>query len=1172
MSKPQLPNEHYPMKLQKLTIENIASIEKAEIDFAAEPLVDEPVFLICGPTGSGKSTILDAICLALYNKVPRLDNAPSESYSDGLSEFDTGASKGDVRINDPRMLLRRGAKSCRITLTFTDSLNTGYTASWSCRHARGRISGRVSKVDWELTVSDGTYLCKRADVEARIFSAVGMNFEQFRRTTMLAQGEFSRFLTSDANSKSEILEKLTGTSLYSRIGAEIDLRTRRSREVVETLMTRLDSVEFLTGEQKTAAGERLAALSEESKRMNTECDGVVATVQSLRKVADLRSRLAMAEMERVAAEAESLSEEMTAMRGEVRLFDLTSPLRSLIAQRSSITKSIAAEQSKASVTTRYAEALARFGVLCSTRDAACRNLAGLRGRKEALASLEPVFASAGVIGSKVADHQSAVAEARSAGDILKKAEAHVAEATKKAERLEAEERKARENLSALSRSLEEARRSLATLDPERVSAAVTACSGRVKEFDAASRLIDLYIESRDKLSEARSEEAVARRRHAEAVTGDAAAAAALARARNDKHEADMLYDRQRESVDDYLSEVRSRLSVGERCPLCGQEIAELTSDDKFRSLLEPVRKRRDDCAAKFEEAAEQAGRCAAALRSALTEAGKTAKALAAAEAAFGKASSALLSDALCRDYLDSLSGEIDHVRFAAGRSAATEACDKAMESGRQVATAAGLVSELSGKASAATVSCDKIAAERSEAVGHRTKVSGEAEAAGVRLAEAEARKSRIAEELSGLVAGVLEQSVTEQAALLSAAFSSGRFAEFAAEVERFAGDYTRISAIEAELVRTIESLDGAVSKCSECRCEIEKRRPEWAGVAAAALPREMDKADTLADSVASGFAALLTEVVDAGGRLASLKLQLSEAEDAIARFAASNPEVDIVAAEALAALGNGEIEKRRILIANADNRLLLARQKESGLASDLAAAAVSVPEGCTQADIPALDGRIKSLKEAVAECDKERGAIEQRLRDDEEAHRRHSLTLAELEEKRRHLDRWHRLNQLFGSADGKRMRNIAQSFVLADLAVHANHYLRRLSPRYEIVTQPGRLTLLVRDNDAGGDVRPAANLSGGESFIVSLALALGLPSLGGNATAMDVIFIDEGFGTLDSGSRDLVIDTLERLHSLGGKRVGLISHVEALRERIPVKIEVTRLAPTLSEVKVRDSR
>ena len=197
------------MKLIKLKIENIASIETAEIDFDCEPLAGSSVFLITGDTGTGKSTILDSICLTLYNTTPRLNMA-----SGTKSNFGTD----NITARNTSNLLRHGAKQASAILNFIGSDGVEYEAVWQVKRNRN-----YKLTSPEQTLSWGDVTLKNADAVKKITEeAVGLDFDQFCRTTMLAQGQFTQFLKSKDDDKSEILEKLTGTGIYSEIGKKIE--------------------------------------------------------------------------------------------------------------------------------------------------------------------------------------------------------------------------------------------------------------------------------------------------------------------------------------------------------------------------------------------------------------------------------------------------------------------------------------------------------------------------------------------------------------------------------------------------------------------------------------------------------------------------------------------------------------------------------------------------------------------------------------------------------------------------------------------------------------------------------------------------------------------------------------------------------------------------------------
>jgi exonuclease SbcC len=160
------------------------------------------------------------------------------------------------------------------------------------------------------------------------------------------------------------------------------------------------------------------------------------------------------------------------------------------------------------------------------------------------------------------------------------------------------------------------------------------------------------------------------------------------------------------------------------------------------------------------------------------------------------------------------------------------------------------------------------------------------------------------------------------------------------------------------------------------------------------------------------------------------------------------------------------------------------------------------------------------------------------------------------------------VNDAVGSASGDRFAQIAQAVTLAMLVERANLHLNDLKPRYQLEVAASDLALQVIDLDMAGDRRPARLLSGGERFLVSLALALALSGMGTQGALAGTLFIDEGFGSLDSDSLDLAIDALERLQAQG-RMIGVISHVQAMKDRIPVQIEVRKIGGGASEVRLK---
>jgi DNA repair protein SbcC/Rad50 len=206
----------------------------------------------------------------------------------------------------------------------------------------------------------------------------------------------------------------------------------------------------------------------------------------------------------------------------------------------------------------------------------------------------------------------------------------------------------------------------------------------------------------------------------------------------------------------------------------------------------------------------------------------------------------------------------------------------------------------------------------------------------------------------------------------------------------------------------------------------------------------------------------------------------------------------------------------------------------------------------------------ETLREAIGACDSglrqirvDIGAIKNSLSENEKLKEKQQNHIRSLDARKKECARWDDLHLLIGSADGKKFRNFVQGLTFEMMTVHANRQLRKMTDRYLLIRDPLQpLELNVIDNYQAGEIRSTKNLSGGESFIVSLALALGLSQMASRNVRVDSLFLDEGFGTLDDEALETALSTLGGLHQ-EGKLIGVISHVTALKERIGTQIQVT---------------
>lgn len=248
------------MKILAVRLKNLASLAgPIDIDFTAEPLASAGLFAITGPTGAGKSTLLDALCLALFGSVPRLNDIGREAK---VPDAD-----GDIPTSDPRNLLRRGTGSGFAEVDFVGIDGRRYRARWEANRARDKANGKLQlsrqsfyDLDSEQVLASGKNEYKQL-VEARL----GLNFEQFTRAVMLAQSEFGAFLKADDKERSELLEKLTNTAIYTRLGQRAFSKAREAGEAHNALKERASHLLPMAAEARAELDQRLELAQQQFK-------------------------------------------------------------------------------------------------------------------------------------------------------------------------------------------------------------------------------------------------------------------------------------------------------------------------------------------------------------------------------------------------------------------------------------------------------------------------------------------------------------------------------------------------------------------------------------------------------------------------------------------------------------------------------------------------------------------------------------------------------------------------------------------------------------------------------------------------------------------------------------------------------------------------------------------
>ncbi|MDR1921131.1 MAG: AAA family ATPase [Candidatus Adiutrix sp.] len=1212
------------MRILKVNLSNLNSLEgRWSIDFSAPAFLGGGLFAITGPTGAGKTTILDAICLALYGRTPRLPRV-NKSGNDIMS---------------------RGAGECHAEVVFETGLGR-YLCHWSQRRARRAPDGELQPPKHEIAEAGSSRLITASarQIAAEVEKAAGLDFHRFTRSMLLAQGDFAAFLRAEPDERAPILERITGSGLYTRISRLVHERRNAAQEhlaAVEKEMAALTPLDENEARRLRLEADELEKLSAERKRLADEAEAALnwrARIEALEKeglalearAADLSGRLTAfaASREKLARDARARPlavpwERLTRARGERER--LGGEFSRLEAERPDLAR-------------RAASAEAAFKAALAAEDESRVALEAARPLFEAARGLE------GRIGEIAGlERAAAVAEAElkktlEVAEAEKQAQAGAAEAlaaelsavTRLLEETEADDRLIRElavlragfsALRDLRGGLEEARRKAESSEKARrlAAAAYSLRSGEaagLKDRAAAMRLaleagrsawsasaagreVQAWREEFSALKEkaalaeaavlemaelaaAETAEAAGRKKAAESATELTGIRERLARetehlADLEKYvarlEDDLAFQRRRMS----LAEHRAKLVQGRPCPLCG------ALEHPYAGSAEPAAE-----ADQLETEGQAARERLKALREDITNWKVKEAALArdmaglTAEAESRRNRAAGLAEALTGKFekLGAAAGDKSQWPLAAAR-VRRELADELkrvgliLAKGEEWEKADALARRALEEAQAGLAGAEDIlraaSLAKSEAEFHYERDEKEALEWSRRLGQALAElRSR----LSAYGAGDWEEEALDRVEAdlgRRCDLRQARLKRRDGLSERF-GELKSLAAVrEAALVKDREQLGRYGAELQELRRRLADLERERRGLFAGKEPPAEEKRLTAAaKEAAEAVKKKRDEHLKAEAALGELERRRAEGQKALGRLTAELADQNKTFAAALAEAGFTDEESfGQALIEPAEREELSARDKA------LAEEAAVLKAGGLENAARLAEARARRTTEETAEALRE---VRDRLALEQTELQRHmgavGLRLAEhgrllekrgdaglrREERKLECERWNRLHQLIGSADGKKYRNFAQGLTFEMMVGQANRRLREMSDRYLLIRdreQP--LELNVIDNYQAGETRSTKNLSGGESFIVSLALALGLAAMNGRNVTVDSLFLDEGFGALDEETLETALESLTALRH-DGKVIGVISHVPALVERIGVRIQVSPAA------------
>lgn len=1136
------------MKFKDLYIKNIASVEKAHICFDRGPLSESGLFLICGETGAGKSTILDAICLALYNQTPRLEGLRrrNDKAVDALAIADDR-----LTFADPRNYMRRGSTAAEIELRFTGNDGRDYKALW-CVELMPRKKA-VGKIKRCLSCDGEEDVRLSADINRRIADdcVVGLDYQQFCRTAMLAQGDFERFLAADDKDKAAILEKLTGISQFTDLGAEINMMLKDSRRRLDEVRARLSALETLKDDD-------VEALKTEAEKCNTEIKSTSVKIKAIKALNDYLlvfnglSENVKSQKEKLdSAIAVTETDGYKADAALVGLYDRSSRGRSMMQQRNILSDNIETyKQSTCSLRPDFVDEAGKIALLHGHIEFLKIKIADNTKAKDKLREYETLI-------DKNAEATSLLNLIVQSLTTRSDREKTVDNETVRRMKLEAEHIKTEKQSQQLGSEIKEARQVLDSLRKERAGfdsiklseekAEIINLIRKIDDINQLQKEITALVEeinrNKSKIISAETEN----NKLSDANTADHIRLETLTATLTKLEEN---YMRAALGTSDAAKSLRVRLNVGDRCPVCGNTVGALPVEAELKARSDAFAKSLDDTRKAVEL-----------LKTAINNRERTISA--------NTATITQLNERIDNDS-KSVAGKKERIGTLRMETALTDVCLESLSQMRQ---------RLEKKR-------DDVIAIENRCLGLDKKIAEyttSIDTLNSKHKQLEINLTRLSEQLKAAD----DKINSEREDIVTQTEKIERSKDSLATLGLIVNDCFNIDEVKFGLSR-LRELIAARDRLNKVSANLEN--------ALADTCSEIEHAESLRDDIVAiapdiFTSPLMTEYApeehkiitsnklnDIRAKATSYKALQDKACDDIK---AIDRELDTIAAEdenlsrmALAALMTDEhvVEYEQALQRHKqdDKNLTEARAAYNAAAASLDKFLAETPR--PDSDVP---DDTEALKDASQKLEEMLDAARQRLTIINETLKRDNETRRKIAEEGVNFDRMiarnknlEILDSLYGGEKGYRFGKLAQSVILQQLLVNANHYLSLFTRRYQMSAEGGSLQISIADSDFGGDRRPFNTLSGGERFMVSLALALGLSSIRKVNEAPDIIFIDEGFGTLSADCLEQVTETLSALQLSEGRKVGIVSHVEGLKERIPVHISLSRVKNLYTEVKV----
>jgi exonuclease SbcC len=1204
------------MKIISIKFLNLNSLKGLhEIRFDQPPFTESGIFAITGPTGAGKTTLLDAITAALYGRVHRHSKDVFE-----IMTRHTAESFAEVEFEV-------GYKS--------------YRARWSIRRSRGKAEGQLQPQKMELAESlTGNILISHPlnDVREEIVRICGLDYHQFLRSVILSQGDFTRFLKADENERSELLEKITDTGIYSEISVAAYDKAREERLKLEQLRAKLENVVLLSGEERTTYLKEMEELSEQEKATKVEEASLRAKLDWLLQLEKLKTKkqelvhaLSEAELDHTAHEPGflKLNHHLRAVLhrpalAELDMIDMQhqqieKELKNIQLKYPEVLKEENVTRATLMEAKQQAEVKDKtLGEMVPVFDAVSKKDILIEQAKKQLDITLANFEAALVNLKQTTDQQQTLrAQQRSMGKrftVLKQwLNEHLLDSTldkqiivlqqllKQLAALSLKTNTIKEEQSAYSRREQQANASLSETSANIKIAEQVLFETQQSVQRHREALISLLADRdpqqlEQELSElpvliytagqqlklalsyaaASQERALQQVRLTELQSDKKEARAILNRLELEIGEAAELLEHLQKIYDlevkvQKYDEDRLQLQDGEPCSLCGS-VHHPFVEGKYVSRMSEAEERRNQQQQKLQLLKTQLDAQLIIMNTLSYQLETGNKNLV--------NSAEMLSQTFAEFELNNgkLPKPLDIAK--PGIISAVIERKKIQQTELKIQTdqIKLLQKQLTELDSHFIQQKEAVAKHISKGEQARLEISFAAQQLNLNIQQLNdiAKEYKLLEDQASTL--IIPFGIAFDASLAEQILSEMdiRYQHYQKSDQEMKGleldlrqQETELKNLDRAITEKNENLNLLQLQLDDSKTKVQLLQQERRDVFGTKDPvYERSKLSNELKQYRERIEGLQQFLQQKQERLKIIEdRQLQLNNSFLSNKTLFSQQLEKLQTR-LRAEGLSSVEELKTLfMPDEDARLAASLQHESvqriASGKSLLSAAEKELEteqkkALTEESRAVLAPQLEEQGQALSLLQQQKGRLQQVISDDDLLKLKHMEVVAEIERQQQETDRFQKLSALIGSADGKKFSRFAQGLTLARLTELANRHLLRLSDRYTILKSPEKdLDLQIIDGYQADVIRPMSTLSGGESFLVSLALALGLSDLASRKVQINSLFIDEGFGTLDAETLDVAITALENLQA-SGKNIGIISHVEALKERIGTQIQLSR--------------